>query len=419
MKTKSRPTSEGYWPRKTLLSIWGDIERRFGWFIDNITISQTRNMVLATGQYLLKTPSVLSWPLVLKIDISPLCNLGCTICVHRKPLGNKRLELQKFHSKQYMSIEQYKKIIDEVAGKTSAVSLYLLGDPLVHPDLCKFARITRDAGINVHISTHFSFKLSDQRIADLANSGITHFTVCVDGLSQEAYELTRKGGQIELVLSNLRRLCEYIRQNALKYPKIEVQYIKYQHNLHELKEATHLFREMGVEQVTHFWGDLNNYTDLDPGTYHIYGPNKPKIFPQCYWPYFHMTIKYNGDVLPCSNYRYGERYTQEDTPRSLGNVFTSGVKAVWQNMQYIQARRMASNPKSACQSGDVKDHFCYGCPSLFATDVEKNRRNAAFYTIEEVNKEIEPQQLVETKHVHENEPPPSLTTISSSEATGF
>ena len=384
MKMHGRPTSEGYWPRKTLLSIVGDIERRFGWFIDNATMTQIGNMVLAAGQYALKTRSVLSWPLVLKIDISPLCNLGCTVCVHRKPQGNKRLQRQKFHSRQYMSIEQYRKIIDEVAGKTSAVSLYLLGDPLVHPDLCEFARITRDAGINVHISTNFSFKLSDQRIAELANSGITHFTACVDGLSQETYELTRKGGRIDLVLSNLRRLCEYVRKNALTYPKIEVQYIKFQHNVDELKEATRLFREMGVDQVTHFWGDLNNYTDLDPGTYKINGPNKPKILPQCYWPYFHMTIKYNGDVMPCSNYRYGERYTQEDTPRSFGNVFKSGVKAVWQNMQYTQARRMVSNPESACQSEDVKDHFCYGCPVLFDTDVEKNRRNAAFYTIEEM-----------------------------------
>lgn len=354
-------------------------------------MSKIGNMVLAAGQYALKTSPILSWPLVLKIDISPLCNLGCTICVHRKPAGNKSLQMQKFHSKQYMSFEQYQKIIDEVAGKTSAVSLYLLGDPLVHPDLCEFARITRDAGINVHISTHFSFKLSDQRIADLAKSGITHFTACVDGLSQETYGLTRKGGQIDLVLSNLRRLCEYVRENALTYPKIEIQYIKFQHNVHQLEEATRLFREMGVDQVTHFWGDLNNYTDLDPGTYKINGPNKAKTLPQCYWPYFHMTIKYNGDVMPCSNYRYGERYTQEDTPRSLGNVFKSGVKAVWQNMQYKQARRMVSDPKSACQSESVKDHFCYGCPSLFDTDVEKNRRNAAFYTIEEVNS----QQIVE------------------------
>jgi len=391
MKTKCRPTSEGDWPRKTLPTIVGDIERRFGWFINNTTMSQIGNMLLAAGQYALKTSSILSWPLVLKIDISPLCNLGCTICVHRKPLGNKRLLMQKFHSKQYMSIEQYRKIIDEVAGKTSAVSLYLLGDPLVHPDLCEFARITRDAGINVHISTHFSFKLSDQRIADLANSGITHFTACVDGLSQETYELTRKGGQIDLVLSNLRRLCEYVRENALTYPKIEVQYIKFQHNVDQLEEATRLFREMGVGQVTHFWGDLNNYTDLDPGTYKINRPNKPKVLPQCYWPYFHMAIKYNGDVMPCSNYRYGERYSQEESPRFLGNVFQSGVKAVWQNMQYKQARRMVSDPKSACQSEGAKDHFCYGCPALFDTDVEKNRRNAAFYTIEEVNS----QQLVE------------------------
>ena len=383
MKTISRPASDGHWPHKTLPAVIGDFQRRFGWFIDNATMSKIANMALAGGHYALKTSSVLSWPLVLKIDISPLCNLGCTICVHRSPQGNKRLQRQQFHSRQYMSVEQYRKIIDEVAGKTMAVSLYLLGDPLIHPDLCEFARIAKDAGVNVHISTNFSFKLSDQRIAELANCGITHFTICVDGLSQEAYELTRKGGRIDLVLSNLRRLCGYVRENALTYPKIEVQYIKFQHNVHELKEATRLFHEMGVDQVTHFWGDLHNYTDIDPGTYKINGPNKTKILPQCYWPYFHMVIGYNGDVTPCSNYRYGERYTEKENPRSFGNVFESGVKAVWRNMQYTQARRMVSDPESECKSKSSKDHFCYGCPALFDTDAEKNRRNAAFYTMEE------------------------------------
>src|SRR5205085_1410671 len=157
--------------------------------------------------YALGTEGVAAWPTVLKIDISPVCNLRCTVCVHAAPNGDTDLERQEFHGRQRMSVADFRRIIAEVAGRTSAVSLYYLGDPLVHPDLDEMCGIARDAGMNVHISTNFSFKLTDERLARMARSGLTHLTVCVDGLRQESYERTRVGGRIDLVLSNLRRIC--------------------------------------------------------------------------------------------------------------------------------------------------------------------------------------------------------------------
>jgi hypothetical protein len=209
-------------------------------------------------------------------------------------------------------------------------------------------------------------------------------TVCVDGLSQEKYQLTRVGGRIDRVLSNLQRLCHFRREYGQVYPKVEVQYIKYQHNLNELEEAKHLFQEIGVDQVSVFWGFLHNYIDLDPGTYTVFGPRKNKRLPQCFWPYFSMVIKSSGDVVPCCDYRIGSAYSKDGDAWVFGNVFQTSIKEIWNSPKYRAVRRLVSNPELVELEPLLKQNFCYGCDKIFETDVGKNLRFGSNHRYEEI-----------------------------------
>lgn len=347
--------------------------RRQGWFLENLSLRKAMNMASAAWQFAAKSERVTAWPPAVKIDISPLCNLSCTVCVHADPHDNPNLEKQDFRSNQKMTVAQYRRIIDEIKGKSTAVSLYYLGDPLVHPDLDEMSRIARDAGLNVHISTNFSFRLTDERIRRIVQSGLTHMTVCVDGLSQEKYELTRVGGRIDWVLNNLQRLIQYRRECGGEYPKVEVQYIKFAHNVDELEPARRMFDSLGIDQVTDFWGNLHNYTDFDPGLLAVGAPKKKERVPQCFWPHLSMVIKYNGDVIPCCSYRLGHQYTAVDDPHIFGNVFETSVWEVWNSPKYRKARRMVSDPESVLQDPSLKDEFCYGCGVIFEGEADMRR----------------------------------------------
>jgi MoaA/NifB/PqqE/SkfB family radical SAM enzyme len=345
----------------------GGLRRRNGWFLENVTLRRFLNMSMTGMQYLLKSERMYTMPVAVKIDISPMCNLSCTVCVHADPDGDAGLEKQVFHPQHRMSVDQFRRIINEIRGHSSAVSLYYVGDPLVHPDLDEMSSIARDAKLNVHISTNFSFALTDARIRRMISSGLSHLTVCVDGLSQQKYEMTRVGGKIERVLNNLRRVCEFKKEMGLAYPKVEVQYIKFQHNLDELEAARKLLLEMGIDQFTDFWGDLGNYTDRDPGTFDVIGPRTNKRVPQCYWPHGSTVIKYNGDVIPCCSFRIGHQYTESEDPRVLGNVFTTSLREIWNNKKYRDARRMVNNPEVIRDEPELENHFCYGCGAIFET----------------------------------------------------
>lgn len=308
-------------------------------------------------------------PAFLKVDLSPLCNIRCTVCVHAEPpepkecskYGRTFLYQQKFHSKQLMPLDQYRRVIDELRGKTLAVVLHYLGEPFMYPELDEAARIAFDAGMRVHVGSNFSFAFSDERIESILHSGITDLTVCVDGATQEIYERTRVGGKIDRVLDNLRRLCEKRKVSNPRKMHIEVQYIQFEHNKHEKDAVRDKVLDFGVDQFTAFNGNTGNWTNSVVVKDHY--PPRKSIMPYCYWPYTNMVIRYDGEVIPCCLHHRGIQYTEKADFVSLGNAFVDGVKKIWRSKHYRELRRQVFTPALV-----GKDSFCYGCYSLFDTE---------------------------------------------------
>jgi MoaA/NifB/PqqE/SkfB family radical SAM enzyme len=347
--------------------------RRQSWLLDGMTPRKLANLTLAGLGYAAKRESIDTYPLILKVDISPLCNLRCPVCIHAK--SDSRLPLlaqQKFSASQKMSLEQFSKIVDEVEGKTLALSLYYIGDPYMHPDLDEMCAIARAANINVHVSSNFSFNFSSERIASIVRSGLTHLTVCVDGLTQSTYARTRIGGNVDLVLANLRRICQYKQRHRLDYPKVEVQMLRYEHNRHELEPIRRLARDLGVDDVTDYAGMTDNWTEQEPENWNTLGPKRTTRLPLCFWPYISMVIKYDGDVVPCCYHRQGKQYTNLPDKRVVGNVFESSVRAVWNCDEYKRIRRLVSSPERVRTDDTLSRSFCEGCSVVFENERAQN-----------------------------------------------
>src|SRR5690606_37126172 len=176
------------------------VRRRKAWLFGRLGPRKLWNLVTATKDFALKRETSRSIPAMVTLDISPVCNLSCTACVHAEPQGNPVLERQVFKPSHRMDVEHFSHIIEQIRGKATSVSLYYLGDPYTHPDVDAMCRVAADAGLEVHCSSNFSFGFKDERIRSIVESGLTHLTVCIDGLSQEKYQRTRVGGNIARVL---------------------------------------------------------------------------------------------------------------------------------------------------------------------------------------------------------------------------
>ncbi|NOZ00784.1 MAG: radical SAM protein, partial [Deltaproteobacteria bacterium] len=307
-----------------------ELYRRRRWLTRNAGPRKLANLALNGLEAAARKQSLMSLPSVVKIDVTPLCNLHCPACVHAKD-GPQNLSRQRFTPDRRMNVDQYRRVIDQVRDTAITVSPYFMGDPLMHPDIVELCRITADAGINMHLSTNLSFNLGPDWIEELVASGLSHLTVCVDGLTQETYGRTRVGGRIERVLRNLAAVCKARDRAGAGTPEIEVQYIKYEHNLHELDAARRQCEDLGVDQFAELWGSTRNWTVERPlGD----EPRGPWLFPRCLWPYTTIVVKYDGDVLPCCLHRIGEHYVDGGDSRPVGNLFREDLADVWNSPAY-------------------------------------------------------------------------------------
>lgn len=338
-----------------------------GSYFSNFTLRKGVNALRVGLAFVRKAKRVSAHPIMLKIDLSPVCQLKCPVCFHADPVPESNLlAKQRFSTSQMMSLEQFQTIIDQAEGKVQALYMYYLGEPFLNKDACKMARYARDAGINVLVSSNMSIKFSDEKIAEIADSGITHLEVGIEGATQEDYAAYRIGGRLDLVLDNIKRLAAYKKQHGLRYPKIEVQFLEMKHNVGGAIKVKNLFEKGEVQMFTVEEGDTGNWAELALENTIIEGPVPTKLIPTCMWPYSGIVIKYNGDVIPCCIYNGGNQYQETETEdsRVLGNVFKDGLLGVWNNSNYQEVRAYVGNPQLIKDRPDYEKSFCHGCPQV-------------------------------------------------------
>lgn len=76
------------------------------------------------------------------IEITNICNLKCKFCPETK------------RNKEFMSIENFEKIIKKVHSYTNLICLHVKGEPLLHPELHEILNILNKYGLQANITTN-------------------------------------------------------------------------------------------------------------------------------------------------------------------------------------------------------------------------------------------------------------------------
>lgn len=89
------------------------------------------------------------------IEITNVCNLNCNFCPQTK------------RRPQYMGIDTFSNILDQVKGYGSYIYLHVKGEPLLHDDIDKLLDISFSKGFKVNITTNGTLlhKVKDKLIA--------------------------------------------------------------------------------------------------------------------------------------------------------------------------------------------------------------------------------------------------------------
>lgn len=138
------------------------------------------------------------------IEISNICNVQCSFC----PVVER--------DKNIMSIEDFKKILNQAKTKAKEICLHLMGEPLAHPKIKEILTICEDEEVQVQITTNgllikrYSELLSRCKSVRQVNFSVQSYTdnfpeKRIDGYLGEILKFVKDSFEIRpLLYTNLR-----------------------------------------------------------------------------------------------------------------------------------------------------------------------------------------------------------------------
>lgn len=280
------------------------------------------------------------------IEITNVCNLNCSFCSKssRKP--------------EFMKLDSFSAILDEIKPFTSYIYLHVKGEPLLHPELDKILNISCNKGFKVNLTTNgtllknaTSILLSGQTVRQI-NISLHSFDEQLDTkykndylnnivvFVKEALETTNM--YISLRLWNLNKESDHqlanneyiikslIRDLCLPFPTPEI--IKPGKNI---KLADRLFMHFEYEFT---WPDLNDSNDNLNGF--------------CLGLRDQVAILADGTVVPCC--LDGEGIID------LGNIFTEHFNEILSSDRSVNIYNGFSASRSVeklCRKCHYKERF--------------------------------------------------------------
>lgn len=251
------------------------------------------------------------------------CNLKCLTCYAKDMKESKFLTLSKFQE-----------ILDKNSYLINSLALYNYGEPFINKNLDSMVEYAKKKGIQkIKIATngHFYNKKVFEKIL---SSNLVYLSISLDGISSETYSKFRKGGNFNLVVSNINKIVG-LRNRIKSKSKIEIQFIIMSHNEHEIIGLKNFCKSLGVDFLRlktvlikeKKWSML-----LPSNKYNRYNferdPDKDLI---CLKPENSFVVNSDGKFLPCC-YIVGEQCLKNN--EDYGNIYKNSVYEILTSVKY-------------------------------------------------------------------------------------
>lgn len=272
----------------------------------------------------------LPFPDHLDIELTNACNLRCSMCPREKM--TRRVG--------HMTKETLEKVLAEAHGKAKTCYLHQMGEPLLHPDLKEFIIKAKQVHLWTSLSTNGVF-LTEKAGQDLIDARLDHVVIAFDSLRSDIYDKIRVGSNYSLVLENIERFLEMVRDQN-EGPQVDIQMVTVGLNFDEVEEYTAFFapKVVGIGRV--MFSPVVDWAN----TVNVAGVDKKEF--ACTMLNYSMTIQWNGDVCLCCRDFNGAT--------KVGNVHESTLQELWDGPVYRTWREgFELNEKHRFPK------FCQGC----------------------------------------------------------
>lgn len=201
------------------------------------------NLLIGKYQFRNRHDHLVSSPYALIVDPSNNCPLHCPGCLHN------RIFQDKIGPDWPLALLQegvFDKFITSYGPSASTVLFYNWGEPLLNKNIPLFIKKAKRYLLNTLLSTNLSVNIDAEA---LVLSGLDYMILSVDGVTKESYGKYRKGGQLDLVFENMRKLVAAKKKYNMATPQLNWQFLLFEHNKHEVAKAKEMAIEIGVNDI--------------------------------------------------------------------------------------------------------------------------------------------------------------------------
>jgi radical SAM protein with 4Fe4S-binding SPASM domain len=150
------------------------------------------------------------------MKITPVCNLHCVMCGQYGDKGVMKHGVAAEEAKKILSLEQYKKVVDELAPQKPVTYIWG-GEPFLYPDLIPLVKYMVEKGLFVAVNTNGTFL--ERYAEDIVRDKWSTIFVSLDAFRDVNDEIRGKGSYDKVVAGFKAINAEKKKQNS-KYPMV-------------------------------------------------------------------------------------------------------------------------------------------------------------------------------------------------------
>lgn len=275
------------------------------------------------------------FPPCLQIEPSAHCNYRCIFCYQT----DETFSGKGTGHMGFMSLDLFKKVVDQAVGQVEAVTLASRGEPFMCPSIKEMLQYISGKFLALKMNTNASL-LDEAKCHAILQADVRLLVFSADAASEPSYGQIRVRGKLDKVLKNVEMFREI---KAKHYP-----------------DSRMITRVSGVkvpgtpdlDQMEAFWGGLVDqvaFVNYNPWDSTYERPVNDIVEP-CSELWLRMFVWSDGRVNPCEN--------DYKTTLKVGNANDTPLAEIWRSEAYMRLRAAhESGKRSTCEP-------CTRCPVI-------------------------------------------------------
>ena len=255
------------------------------------------------------------YPYIVDIELTNNCNLKCMFCLGARASSRKR---------GFIKEGLFKKVVDDCAENKIPVRFIRWGEPFLHPDIIKFCKYVKKAGLPLHI-TNNGLMIKEKQMKELVKLEVDSLIFSMQGATKEQYAAMRDTDRYDDFIANVKKMVE-IRGKAKK-PFIRITSTMMRDTEEEIAAFKRFWEkivdDVGIGKTIPFWNPAVVTKILQ------------KKYTPCKEVHRLMGVDWDGKATACCG--------DHDNLLTIGNIKRSSIKSLWNNERINAIRTILDN----------------------------------------------------------------------------